>query len=221
VARVGEEERRKRAVKESPFNSGGVQVVRIGAHLPMSTRRVVSWVGQLQQHLTAIGLVEGLADGAIVVREVNKSGEPLAHGFKRELTVKEARALSDALGSAACGVEAWQEKASGFNRVRVSRSETGEVRVTRRGQTRTMRRSKLRGRLRRDNGSRYFHRFCQACHTSDNHEHRWVAVDDPNRRKYEYRDPFAEICDACVDKLANIPEPRAQLIELKTKRAEP
>ncbi len=190
------------------------KIIRLGAHLPMSTRRVVVWCGKMQQHLTAIGLVEGLADGAIVVREVDKSGAPARHGFKRELTVKEARALSDALSRAACGVEQWQEKASGFDRVRIHRSESGEVTATHRGVTRTMRRSKLRGYLHHD-GTRRFSRFCRACQTSEGHEHIWVAVDDPNRRKYEYRDAFAEVCDACVTKLANTPEPRAQLLELK------
>jgi hypothetical protein len=179
------------------------KVVRIGDHLPLSTRRVVVYFGKTTETEVAIGAVSGMADGAVLLRlpKILKSAT-----VDYELTPKQALEFAKALEHAAYGVEHWQEHASGFNRVRVARTD-GKVSVTYRGRTRPMRLSKLRGRKYRD-GTVRFRGVCGACHARDQ-QALYVAADD--LREHDVRVHHVEVCPACVDKLANLPETIAEV----------
>lgn len=130
------------------------KIVKLGDHLPLSTRRVVSYFGQPASYKTPVGLIEALADGAVLVRD-NKGGHI-------ELSPKEARQLGEAFSRAAFAIEQWQRHASGYDRVLATRSATGEVFVTYQGRTRPMRLSVLRGRKDRE-GKTYYRRACTHC----------------------------------------------------------
>ena len=177
---------------------GPIKIVQLGARMPMSTRRVVRYFDKSTAVETTIGTVMGMADGAVVF--VTRFGKSY------ELTPTLALDIGEAFKRAAYGVERWQEHASGFNRIRVKRSEDGEVVVTHRGQTRVMRLSKLRGRVRRD-GKVDFYRSCGNCR--DAPTSLWVAAGPPseNGRRVHY----VQLCPACVDKLANLPEEIAEV----------
>lgn len=179
-------------------------VARLGAHLPLSTRRVVTWCGQTTEVATPIGLVGGMADGVILIR--------IKGGPSFELAPSDARELSSVIQHAAYGVERWQETASGFNRVRVSRSEHGLVTVTHRGRTRPMRLSTLRGTTYGD-GSVHYHRACGVCRKHP--KTIYVAADD--LREHGSRVRSIDVCEACVDKLANRPEHTAALVQIGAK----
>jgi len=164
----------------------------LSEHLPLSTRRVVVWVGERCKYETGIGLIEGLADGKILVRDFEK-------GTHYELTVEEAEATSKALLHAAFGVKEAQKKASGFYRITAHRKED-VVYVTSHGHTMPMRLSKLRGSRRRDHFGRQWSkgRRCDAC--GEEKTSLYVAVEDPNRRKFVYREHHVEVCLECVEK---------------------
>ena len=175
-----------------------VKVVQLGEHMPMSTRRVVRFCGEPAQYKTAVGCIEGLADGAVVFRDFGKD-------LHVELTPEQAKEIGKAFTHSACAVEQWQEHASGFNRIRVARVN-GAVTVTHRGRTRPMRLSKLKG-------SKRTGRFWRRCDGCGAHPPTiWVAADD--LRKNGSRVQCVEVCQACVDRLANALEPRAALIRM-------
>jgi hypothetical protein len=120
-----------------------------------------------------------------------------------ELSVAEARDLGQAAARAAFAVESWQKYASGYHVLQVRRTAQGEVWVDCRGQHRTMRISTLRG-------SRYGRgRTCYGCHQKA--VVLWVATPDPHRRKGDSRDSFPEVCEPCVERLANVPHPRGRV----------
>lgn len=177
------------------------KIVRLGSHLPLLTRRVVTFCHEYTTYQTPIGLVEGMADGAICIRD------PSSTETDYELTVVEARALAQALSRAAAGVEQWQVRASGFNKIRVARSPSGEVTVTCHGRTRPMRLSKLRGQRGGHNPGRLYRR-CDEC--NDTPPMLYIAADD--LREGGLRVQHVEVCVPCVDKLANIPEQRAAIV---------
>lgn len=175
-----------------------IPVVRLGEHMPMSTRRVVAFYGHT-------------AYGAVLVRD-------MAHNTHYEMTPAQARAAAEALSRAAIAVEQWQEYASGFNRVRVRRTEEGAVLVTHRGRTRPMRLSRLRpsrrlvyvdGKAQRITG-----RNCGHCRQRS--AELWVAADD--LREHGIRVHHVEVCPGCVDRLAA--EPETRLAEVRPLRAQ-
>jgi hypothetical protein len=173
------------------------KVVRLGERLPLSTRRVVSFCGEVASFQTALGLVEGLGDGAILVRNFED-------GTHHELTPAEARHVARAFMHAASAVEQWQEHASGFNKIRVTRSPDGVVSVTWRGRTRPMRLSKLRG-------SRHFGGHFHTCGECKQRPTAiYVAADDV--REHDVRVAHVEVCQDCVDRLANLPETVAVVV---------
>jgi hypothetical protein len=183
-----------------------IKVVRLGAHMPLSTRRVITWLGRTTAAVTPIGRIDGLADGVVLVR-IPFAGVGEA---SFELTPAEAKAVSEAIRHAAHGVEEWQELASGYNVVRVARDAAGAVVVTCRGRSRPMRLSKLRGHKWGD-GSVHWYRHCAVCRQTP--EAIWVAADD--LREHGMRVGHVEVCPACVDKLANLPETIAEVAPIQ------
>lgn len=180
------------------------KIVQLGARMPMTARRVVSYCGKSAQYKTAIGCVEGMADGAVVLRSFAKR-------VHYELTTEQAKEIGEAFSHAAYAVESWQEKASGFDRIRVARSEAGGVTVTHRGRTRPMRLSRLKGSKR---SGQFWHR-CDGCGARP--PTIWVAADD--LREYGSRVQCVEVCQACVDRLANALEPRAAVVQMPDRGA--
>lgn len=191
-------------------------VTRIGDHMRLRQRRVVYYWDKPASFRTALGQLDGLADGVILVRELDNgpTADPSPDARRSEMTVAEARAAIEALHRCVFAIERWHEKASGVNRIRVRRDPDGSVWVTHRGRTRPMRLSKLRGskRLRGvpsgDSSGRTwvcdgFYRRCAVCRACP-HE-LWVAADDL-REQGNWKVPHVEVCHACVDKLANQPE---------------
>lgn len=172
------------------------KITRLGQHLPLSKRRVVQSFGKTTQVTTAIGIIMGLADGVVGIYW------PTSQRLQ-ELSLDQAREIEDALRAARHGIERWQEHASGYDRILVQRSAGGVVRVTYRGRTRPMRLSQLRGSKWRD-GSIHYNRHCQACKTSG-HERLWVPIEEERSVGRAQREPGAEVCPACVDRLANAP----------------
>lgn len=162
-------------------------VPRLGERMALSKRRVVRWLGETAHYETPIGVINGMADGVILVRK------SLSDEAGQELTVAEAKKIAEALTRSAYAVEQWQEHASGFNRVRVF-DRAGQVFVHWRGRERPMRRSVLRG-------SRHagFWRRCTACKATP--KAIWVAADD--LREHGTTVHHAEVCDACIEKLRN------------------
>jgi hypothetical protein len=182
-------------------------VTKLGPHLPLSTRRVVSWAREPAKYQTKVGLIEGVADGAVLFRSPDASGKLI------EITPAEARKIADAFHHAAFAVEEWQKIASGYHRVLATRAPDGTVSVTFHHRTRPMRLSTLRGH-KQYNGTVVFYRRCDACRT-DGHKQIWVAADDL-RERGGYRVEHAEVCPACIDKLTSEPEKRADVITLPT-----
>lgn len=178
--------------------------VTLGERMPLSTRRVLRFCGMSTSKETELGIVEGMADGAVVVRD------PILRRHY-ELTPAQAVDVANALLRASHAVEQWQEHASGFNKIRVYRSTTGHVEVMFRGRRRPMRLAKLKGHKSRDGCSRRFWRRCDACAATP--PALYVAADVV--REHGQLVHHVEICPACVDKLANAPEPRAELVQFK------
>jgi len=184
------------------------KIVRLGEHMPLSTRRVVMYCGETTAAVTPIGRVDGLADGVVLVR-VPFAGVGEASW---DLSPKQALDIADALRRAAYGVEAWQEYASGFNKVRVARSAEGEVTVTCRGRTRPMRLSKLRGHRQRD-GTVRFYRSCDVC--LEHPPALYVAADE--LREHGSRIGHPEVCGPCVERLANLSQEIAEVRPILSK----
>jgi hypothetical protein len=133
---------------------------------------------------TAIGRVETLANGAIVF---------LARSDKEvELSEREARAVEDAFSHAIYAAALRKETLTGFNVVRVTRTEDGAVDVTWRGKSRRMRLSKLRR-----------ERNCGGCRARV--PSIYVAVES-TRERYAPRSGFIEVCEECVTKGCAIPK---------------
>lgn len=169
-------------------------IVRLGEHMPLSTRRVVAFCGRTTSADTAIGKVDGLADGVVLVRPT---------GSEFELTVEEADALATALRCASAGVKSWREHASGFNRVRVARAPGGVgYAVTWRGRARPMRLSTLRTRQRR----------CEACGVMTSVL--YVAADVV--REHGLRVRHCDVCMVCVEELADAPETIAAVVPMRS-----
>lgn len=174
-----------------------IKVTELGPHLPLSTRRLVVWCGELCQYRTPVALVEGLRDGVVLVRDMKR-------GTHFELTPNEARAVAEAFNHAAFGVEAWAEHARGYHRVVVQRNEEGVVRVTTQDTTAVMRLSKLRR-----------PRACSACRESV--MALWVGVREQAKgwAPGHLRAPHnAEVCEPCVERLANAATAIAEVLPI-------
>jgi hypothetical protein len=167
------------------------EVVRIGDHLPMTSRRVVPYMGgKPASWQTGMGRIEGLADGVVLLRYFRTK-------LHLEFTVKQAREVASAMQSAAYAVEQWQERASGFNTIRVFRSPSGDVTVEYRGRSRPMRLSKLRGYV-DYKGERQYRRGCNACHRPRPE----LYVPSDVIREHGSRVQHVLVCPDCVERLA-------------------
>lgn len=164
-------------------------VVRLGDHLPMTSRRVVYWGRKPASYQTPLGRIEGLADGVVLLRHFSSK-------FHLEFTPAQAREAAQALSVAAFAVEQWQERARGFNTIRAFRSSSGDVTVAYRGRTRPMRLSKLRGRVDRS-GQRHFGRICHEC--CQPCPCLFVVADDI--REHGRSIQHVHLCPPCVDRL--------------------
>lgn len=166
-------------------------IVRIGDHLPMTSRRVVPYMGgKPASWQTPLGRIEGLADGVVLLRYFSRE-------LHLEFTPAQAREVASAMQSAAFAVEQWQERVSGFTTIRVFKSPTGEVTVEYRGRTRPMRLSKLRGYL-DYRGERQYRRGCNSCHRPRPE----LYVPSDVIREHGSRVPHVLVCPECVEKLA-------------------
>ena len=186
-----------------------IEVISLGSHLPLSSRRIVEWLGKSAKHETAIGLIEGLADGAILIRRRLHDGGLEDSGI--EITAEQARELVRALNHAAGAVERWQERASGFDAIRIYRSADGRVEVEHRGRRRPMRLSVLRARTYFVGGEWAVGRRCGNCNQIA--PTLWIAADD--LREHGLRVPHVEVCPGCVDKYANAPTTIAEVTSLE------
>lgn len=179
------------------------KVVAIGEHMPLSTRRVVMWCGKSTGVETAIGRVEGMADGVVMIRT--------KHGECYEITPEAAKELSDAIRRAALGVEQWQRAARGYYEIRVTRSDDGVVTVYAYETERTMRLSRLRG-------GRH---VCAVCR-----EMRWATIYVAQRNQALFvagfgHGRFPQVCASFVERLANAKEPDADVIQWPAKGTSP
>lgn len=176
------------------------KIVKLGEHMHMSSRRIVGFCGAWAKADTRLGLIEGVADGAILIDATRVSG-------RLELTPAEAREIAHALNHAAMAVEEWQRKARGYYRVLAERTEAG-VLVTYNGRTRPMRLSTLRGRKDRT-GKTYYRRSCTHC--GERTPQLWVAADDLRERESVggYRVEHAVVCPTCIERLTSEPAPIA------------
>jgi len=147
-------------------------------HLPLSARRIVVWAGERCQYGTPIGMVEGTADGKILVRDFAKRTH-------YELSVEEARVASEALRNAAIGVKEQQKRASGYYRITAHRAG-GILYVRTHDQTRPMRLSALRR-----------PRPCAACFAEV--MSLYVAADVV--KEHGWRVQHVEVCESCVERL--------------------
>lgn len=176
-------------------------VISIGSKMPLKSRRVLRWLGQSASYVTAIGRIEGLADGAILIRRDTSNGleEP---GI--EITPEQARETIKALMHVAGAVERWRENARGFNAILIYQRD-GLVEVECRGRRRLMRLSVLRGRRPRARPGWLTDppdppgRRCDKC--GELASSLWVAADD--LREGGLKVPHVEVCQGCVDKYAN------------------
>ena len=194
-------------------------IIRLGDHLPSSSRRVLKYLGQTE-HKTKIGTVRALADGVVEIASAARS---------IELSVDEAFALARALNHAAFGVREWSKKASGYYRIRADQDESGAIFVTLHHRRRPMRLSKLRGSVvearvalvsdgqggflyeRKPVETRY--RRCDRC--TEPSKLLYVAADD--LRDGGLRVPHCDVCPSCIAQL--LAEPR-EIAEVKALRVE-
>lgn len=123
-----------------------IKIFALGPHLPTSTRRVVSWIGKLQRHETAVGLVEALADGGILVRpyERDKAGKLVVVDEGIEIDAKAARVIADAFLHSSFAVEDAARHARGYHTTRARRDDDGNVFVRKHDVEHPMRLSRLR-----------------------------------------------------------------------------
>jgi hypothetical protein len=149
---------------------------------------------------TPVALVEGLADGVVLVRDMER-------GTHFELTPDEARAIARAFNHAAFGVEEWQKHARGYHRIVVQRDEVGVVRVTSRDATLPMRLSKLR-RARR----------CREC--GESVISLWIVERAAQKEEWCHGRPVhsVEICEPCVERLANAPTTIAEVLPITERK---
>ena len=178
-------------------------VVRLGEHMPLSTRRVVGWLGKTTHADTPIGMVDGLADGVVMVR--------IKGGPEFELSLDEATDIERALLHARLGVAEWQKRARGYHKITATIGPEGQVFVTWHERTRPMRASELRATRRQPRG-----RKCGHCHTE--RMVLYVAADD--LREGGIRVKHVEVCPGCVQRLANAPEGLAEVVSIAD-RGEP
>jgi hypothetical protein len=177
-----------------------IKIVQLGPRLPMSTRRIVSFVGESQEFKTRIGLIMGLADGAVVVCDTDDNGYVDADGWSVELSPDEARRIAQRLMSAAAGVDDWARRAKGYYRIDAKRDHSGTY-VCNRDETHLMRLSKLRG-------SRRYGRNTATCsHCNKVSDLMWVSTT-------VRREQFVSVCEVCLEALIEQPCTFANVVSL-------
>jgi hypothetical protein len=167
--------------------------------IPFSARKCVWWRGQLARYDTAIGQIEAVQDGVILVRDPDQ-------GTLYELSEAEAQALEDALRHARQGVAQWKVNASGFNKIRIGLRIDGSVVVTWRGRTRPMRLSRQRGSeynvVSLADGTRRSQRIFRACSACKGVSRElYIAADIV--RENGSRVVHVGVCPACVETRSN------------------
>ena len=172
-------------------------IIDLSEHLPLSTRRVVRLFGQNCIYGTPIGLVEALADGKILLRD-------LAKNTYYEITPEEARAIAKAFTWAALGAEEGAKRARGYYKMRARRDASGVLFVTHNDATLPMRISKLRR--------------PRACDWCDARVMTIYVVADKSARRglWSRGKPThdANLCEPCADALASEPESIAEVAPL-------
>ncbi len=150
-------------------------------HIVPSCEKTADYDGEPAVWPTAIGKVTALASG--LVRDDIDDG-PVFILNDAETT----EALKAFLHASTAADRAGKAR-SGYNTVRVDKTSQGEVRATYRRDTRAMRLMRFRGKLGRD---------CMVCRARQL-ESIWVA-------RYTRPGCWAEVCQACVDRLSRAPE---------------
>lgn len=155
-------------------------------------RRDLIYIGRTTAAALPFGRLSVIPSGAILFRD--------RAGIDHLLSDSEVTDIIKAFEHARGAADAWREKLSGANVIRVAK-EGGEVRVTQRGRTCTMRISKLRRARHIHSGAPLVGRRCDACR-----EVKPVLWVDATKYEPFHREPFVEVCDACVERLAGARE---------------